>query len=76
MSCSKGGNSIGKAQCPLAFAENISPLFHEIFPDFEIAKAYGSGKTKTTCIINGALKPYCQQQHVQKNESYTILFIN
>lgn len=29
-----------------------------MFPDLEIAKGYGCGKTKTTCILNRALKPY------------------
>ena len=51
---------------PLVFAEHLSPLFREIFPDSEIAKAYGSGKTKTTCILNGALKLYYQNELVQQ----------
>ena len=50
----------------LAFAEHLSPLFSEIFTDSEIAKAYGSGKTKTTCILNGALKPYYQGELLRK----------
>ena len=58
--------ALAKHSVPLAFAEHLSPLLHEIFPDSEIAKAYGSGKAKTAYIINGALKPYCQQQLVQK----------
>ena len=43
---------------PFAAADTFNPLFKSIFPDSEIAKAYFSGRTETTCIINGALKPY------------------
>ena len=55
-----------KHNIPLAFADHLTPLFHEIFPDSDIAKAYSSGKTKTTCIINGALQPYYKDQLVQQ----------
>lgn len=41
-----------------AAADTFNTLFKTIFPDSEIAKAYSSGRTKTTCMINGALKPY------------------
>lgn len=40
---------------PIAFSDHLSPLFKEIFPDSEIAKAYSCARTKTTCILNGAL---------------------
>ena len=30
-------------------------MFKDTFPDSEIAKAYSSAHTKTTCILNGAL---------------------
>ena len=46
-----------KHNVPLAFAEHLSPLPKEMFPDSEIAKGYGCGKTKTTCILNRAIKP-------------------
>ena len=62
----KVATTMAKHNIPLAFAEHLSPLFREIFPDSEIAKAYGSGKTKTTCILNGALKPYYQQELIEK----------
>ena len=29
-----------------------------IFPDSEIARAYSSASTKTTCMINGCLAPH------------------
>ena len=59
-------SSMVKHNIPLAFAEHLSPLFREIFPDSEIAKAYGCGKTKTTCILNGVLKAYYQNDVVQQ----------
>ena len=67
-------SSMVKHNIPLAFAEHLSPLFREIFPDSEIAKAYGCGKTKTTCILNGALKPYYQNDLVQqmKDRPYSV----
>ena len=43
---------------PFAAADTFSPLFKEMFPDSEIARSYASARTKTTCIVNGALKPY------------------
>ena len=47
---------------PLAVADELTPLFRDIFSDSEIAKGYASRKTKTACIINGAIAPYFQQQ--------------
>ena len=58
-----------KHNVPIAFAEHLSPLLREIFTDSEIAKAYSSGKTKTACILNRALKPYYLGQVVQLMES-------
>lgn len=58
----KVANTLVKHNIPLAFAEHLSPLFREIFTDSEIAKSYSAAKTKTTCIINGALKPYFQDR--------------
>ena len=47
--------------------------FEKIFQT-QIANAYGCGKTKTTCILNGALKPYYQDELVQqvKDRPYSI----
>ena len=47
-----------KHNVPLAFTDHLSPLLRDIFPDSEIAKVYSSAKTKTTCILNGALRPF------------------
>lgn len=39
----------------------LSPMFNTIFPDSEIAKAYSCARTKTMCILNGAVaKSLCK----------------
>ena len=43
---------------PIAFADHLSPLFKECFPDSKIAKMYCSARTKTSAIINKAISPY------------------
>ena len=43
---------------PIAFADHLSPLFKECFPDSKIAKKYCSARTKTSAIINKAISPY------------------
>lgn len=55
-----------KHNVPLAFAEHLSPLLKEMFPDSEISKGYASGKTKTTCILNRALKPHCLSELIEQ----------
>ena len=59
---------------PLAVADELTPLFHDIFPDSDIAKNYASKQTKTACIINGAIAPLYQQQLIEsmKHDPYTI----
>ncbi|CAH3021528.1 unnamed protein product, partial [Porites evermanni] len=44
--------------CTWPAVDTFNSLFKDIFPDSKIGKAYASGRTKTTCIVNGALKPY------------------
>ena len=36
---------------PLSIADDLGPLFRNIFTDSQIAKAYASGRTKTTCLM-------------------------
>lgn len=50
---------------PLAVADELTPLFRDIFSDSEIAKGYASRQTKTACIINGAVAPFFQQQLIE-----------
>ena len=40
-----------------------------MFPDLEIAKGYGCGKRKTTCIPNRALKPYYLSELIEQMRS-------
>ena len=47
----KMATTMVKHNVPLAFADHLSPLLKDIFPDSEIAKAYSSVKTKMTCIL-------------------------
>ena len=51
---------------PFAFADQLSPLFKEIFPDSPIAAGYASKRTKTTCIVNGALKGHFRSKLVEE----------
>ena len=59
---------------PLALADELTPLFHDIFPDSAIAKQFSSKRTKTTCIINGAVAPFFKQRLVEsmKNEPFAL----
>ena len=50
---------------PLALADELTPLFHDIFPDSEIAKQFSSKRTKTACIVNGAIAPFYQQRIIE-----------
>ncbi|KAL5019174.1 hypothetical protein ScPMuIL_004896 [Solemya velum] len=50
---------------PLATADHLSPLFEEIFPDRDIAKAYSSARTKTTCMLNLAVAQFFQSALVE-----------
>ena len=59
---------------PIAFADHLSPLFKSIFPDSEIAKSYSCARTKTTCILNGALAKNLQQSLIDhmKKEPFSL----
>ena len=43
---------------PFAVADHLSPLLRDIFSDSDIAKGYGSCRTKTTSVVNVAIAPY------------------
>ena len=59
-------NLLVQHNIPLSLADHLSPLIHNIFPDSEIAKCYSSARTKTTCILNGALAPHFKLVLVEK----------
>lgn len=70
----KVATAIVKHNVPIAFTDHLSPLMKDIFPDSEIAKNYMSARTKTSCIINGALKPFLKDSLVEnmKQKPFTI----
>ena len=48
-------NALAQHNIPLAFADHLSLLMKESFPDSEIARNFALAITKTTCMINGSL---------------------
>ena len=50
---------------PIALSDHLSPLFRDIFPDSEIARAYSCARTKTTCILNGAVAKHLQSSLIE-----------
>ena len=59
---------------PIAVTDHLSPLFKDMFPDSSIAKVYSCARTKTTCILNGALAVDLQKSLVDhmKNEPFSL----
>ena len=50
--------NIVKHDASLKMADSLSPTIRKVFDDSQIAKSYASERKKTTCIVNGALRPY------------------
>ena len=67
-------NSLVQYNIPLLFADHLSPLLRDIFPDSATAKAYAAASTKTTCIVNGSLAPHFKSALVDsmKSNPYSI----
>ena len=59
---------------PIAVADHLSPMFKNIFPDSQIAKMYLCARTKTACILNGALAKELQASLIQtmKHSPYSL----
>ena len=58
---------------PIAVTDHLSPLFKDIFPYSSTAKLYSCARTKTTCILNGALAVDLQKSlvdHMKINLSH------
>lgn len=51
---------------PLAFADHLSRGIQKNFTDSQTAKNYSCGRTKTACILNGALAPYILENLVSR----------
>ena len=43
---------------PLSLADELTPLFRDVFSDSEIAKNFSSRRMKTAWIINGAYSSF------------------
>ena len=54
---------------PLSLADELTPLFRDVFSDSEIAKKFSSRRMKTACIINGAVAPSYQKVLVDTMKS-------
>ena len=55
---------------PFALADELTPLFQDIFSDSETAKNFSSRRTKTACMINGAIAPFFLErllEHIRRN---------
>ena len=50
--------NIVKDDALFKMADSLSPTIRKVFNDSQIAKSYASRSKKTTCIVNGALRPY------------------
>ena len=46
---------------PISTSDHMGPLLRAMFPDSEIAKNYGCGRTKISAIMNKALGPHCHE---------------
>lgn len=55
---SKDGHGYSNNNIPFAAADTFNLVFKDIFLDSKIAKAYASGRMKTTCIVNGVLNHF------------------
>ena len=55
---------------PLSLADELTPLFQDIFPDSEIATKFSSRCTKTACVINGAIAPHFKENLVETMKEY------
>ena len=49
----------------LLAAERLSLLYGKMFPDSKIAKNFKCSRTKSTCILNGAMKPALKSSLVE-----------
>jgi len=51
---------------PIAMSDELTPLFHNIFPDSEIGKEFASRQAKTACLINGVIAPFFRLKLIRK----------
>ena len=68
-------NFVAEHNLPFATANHFTRLTHAMFSDSKIARAFSCARTKTTCIIKGALHPHFTDPIIQlcKNGPFSIL---
>ena len=54
----------------IATADHLGPLFKAIFPDGKIGSQYASARTKTSAILNYAMRPHCHETLVEHCKSH------
>lgn len=60
----KGAIMLVRINIPLSLADELTPLFQDIFPDTEIADTYPSRRMKTTCFVNSAVASHFKENLV------------
>lgn len=70
----KVANMLVQHNIPFSVTNELTPLFQDIFSDSEIAKHYSSRRTKTACMINGAIAPFFQNHlvDIMRNRPYSL----
>ena len=60
---------------PFAVADHLSLMYQELFPDSKIAKNFKCSRTKTTCIMNQAMRPLLRNELTEymKEEPFSLL---
>ena len=60
---------------PFAVADHLSLMYQELFPDSKIAKNFKCSLTKTTCIMNQAMRPLLRNELTEymKEEPFSLL---
>ena len=66
---------VAEHNLPFLVADHFTPLVKKMFPDSRVAEKFSCARTKTTCIIKGALAPaVCQKVVMQcQMQPFTIL---
>ena len=66
-------NFVAEHNLSFMVADHFTHLTSVMFPDSKIAKAFGSARTKTTCIVKGALHPHYSEPVIKMCSENSIL---
>ena len=56
--------------------DHLAPLYKEMFPDSKIAKQFKCSRTKTTCILNQAMRPLLRNELTEYMKEQPFALIN